>query len=183
MNYNALKDAWKLYTHRDDLTSLYPLIEELVRTRVGRDAKLRENEKTEIWTTGQLIPENYNSISLATGGALNQPLDYITPQIYYSRKPIMEYTLNGNIFMSSVNDVTVTYHHRDSKLLNDEDTNAILTAWPTLYIYAGAAEIQRYSDDEDALEKFETHYRDQINEGNKHAEMSRIGNNPVMRSA
>jgi hypothetical protein len=74
----------------------------------------------------------------------------------------------------------MTYFQKPSKLIDDNDTNAILTAWPQLYIYGGAAEIKRWGEEVDIeLEQF---YLNELFNANKQAEIGRTGDRPAMRA-
>lgn len=186
MTYLELQAAWAQYSHRDDIATILTIIEEMTRSRIGRDAELRENEVVASITHDDNLPTEFVCMRSVTNNK-QFPLSYLTPQQYEyenqnrSGVPTI-YTMIGGVFKCGAGTVNINYFERPSILINDGDTNAVLTAWPSLYLYAGAAEIKRWSDDEDEEEPFERHYQNELFLANKAAAAGRIGDIPTMRA-
>ena len=167
MNYGQLKTLVESYAHRTDLTSLLDNFCELAEARIGRKLRAIENEHTETVTTTDEayalsgLTYLYGSMLsiFATISGNRRPLTYYTKDQLDNLTSGISYTPYGYTIQANALEVrpvngnqslTITYFFRPTTLVGgDSNTNAILTAFPQLYIAAMLYEIASYERDRD----------------------------------
>lgn len=147
MNYGQIKALVEFYSHRPDLAEYMDSFFELARERISKDARLIAMEKIvtlEITAPPTVaLPADYlEAISVstpATGGNARLP--------YYTRKGLdiqqrrstgaIGYTIEGGLFDApGASSLIVNYFARPAVLVELDDTNQVLTDWPSLYLQA-----------------------------------------------
>ena len=153
MNYGTLKGRVHFYLKRDDVSAIYPQIQELANTRIASEANLIAMEvDLELDFTSQPtadLPADFSRFKevLATCNGRTYDLPV------YSRGKLANLTAgrnrggcpNGYAIYSNMVEVApwteerklqTTYYAVPAIMQADEDTNSILDRWPTLYLFA-----------------------------------------------
>lgn len=195
MNKLELKEAIAEYLHRDDITTtLYNTFIEFATRRIGLALQSYENEKVvQLMPTSHLVdlPTDFSSLRSITypnGNSVislasvpldvlyRYPLEGASPSIYaITQKKIDIRPFQDNITFD------LTYYHYPEFLVDDTDTNSILTAYPYLYLYAGLVEANRWTQDAEQLSIALNNYVNEMQIVNRESEKARTGNMPQMR--
>ena len=151
MTYAQLKQLAAFYLHRSDLEDYWDAFTSLAREKISKGARLIVMEKNlqfDFIDTVEPLPKDFiafKSVRLE-GVHGSEPLPVYTKQQLdrlVNRSgggtPI-GFTINGgNIEIgpfTSDQTVQTTYYARPAVLVSNEDTNAVLDAWPSLYLQA-----------------------------------------------
>ena len=149
MDYAAIKALVTFYMHRDDLAPYMDSFFELGRQRISNDARLLCMEITTNYvmtTPYQDLPADFieaRNVVVNVNGA-RRPLRFYTKAALdaltsRSTTTPLGYTINaGQIEVRPTAgdvDLDLTYYARPSVLVNDTDTNDVLTNFPSLYLY------------------------------------------------
>ena len=183
MNYGQLKDNWRTWSKRKDLSdALLDTIQELVTDRLGRDLRAAANTNNvtlDIPVDGLELDATIKEITDAQDSGGNV-YDYVAPHLYYDKDRYC-YTIIGNrIYAGGGASLLCAVFERPDYLVNDADENAVLTEWSNLYLYAGLTEIYRYTQENETRQHFDAQYLHELKQTNKQAERKRIGTAPVM---
>ena len=195
MNYKEIKDLTIFWVHRSDLDGVIDQIFELVRERISKDARLIVMEfplHIDFTADAQALPDDFlhfRSIRAnVTGG--QRPLKVATGNQLAIRNNTRgnsptHYSLSQNkIQVAPGQDgasVDATYYRRPTALVNDEDTNDILTNWPSLYLYAAQIYIHNLAQDTESEERAQGNYQVELEQANESDDNARYsGDTPTM---
>lgn len=197
MNYGQLIALVNNYIKRTDVAPVYPQIQELVNERLSKDARLIVMEKDVTFTfdtATQDLPADFASFKSVRGqsaagryplSVLNkQQLDNWTGADGNSGNPVA-YAVYSNVieigpFAESAS-IFATYYCRPALMVNDADTNPVLTKWPSLYLYAFLTYVANNLQDINLENVYSGQYTNELNKANESdAFASMSGNAPRM---
>ena len=199
MNYGELKSITAFYLHRTDLDQYMNQFAEQAAERISAGAKLLIME-TELSITfdenPKALPADFASFKSVRAQVARGPI----PLSVYTKQQLeslsfgstggnpIGYALIGNsieiqpFVVGQV--VNVTYFARPGTLVDDGDTNLVLSKWPDLYIQAmvmaAAQSTQDTETEQNTLSKFRTAIA-AANDHDKFAAMS--GDAPQMQGS
>lgn len=180
MNYGELQTTIKAYTHRRDLDAVIPTFIELAESRISTALRSLENEELALlsMTSNPFpLPADYAEASAVTAQADRGPraLERVTPTRMARMQSIganmdgapRYFTVAaGQItvwpFVTNPTELDITYWTQLAALVLDPDTNAILTRWPQLYLYASLVEAYVYIADTDRRDEALTIFTSEI---------------------
>ena len=194
MDKLKLKDLVSNYLHRKDMTSELDYFVDFATTRIGAELKCAENE---VNTTYQMtanpgaLPNNFGNIRslryVVSSGTISlrstnsqmmaRHSKAILPQFYIVRGKTLE-----TAGTSLNTDFYIDYFAEPDHLANDTDTNAVLTKYPHLYLYACLMEGFFFVQDNDGQERAEAQYLKELRRINNFADTQRAGGVPAMAS-
>jgi hypothetical protein len=172
-NYSDLTTSVALWLNRGDLATMAPEFVSLAEERIARDVRCRQMMTSATLTTvagveAVALPDRWiEGVSLR----IQTPqiaLEYVTPEELrgmfgseYSGLPSV-YTVQGTSLIlgpvpSQVYTVQSTYYRRFDAL-SGSATNALLTAYPSLYLFAALAEALPYLKDDQRAGLWEAKY-------------------------
>jgi len=185
MNFGELKSIWREWTHRDNISdAVLSTVEDLLRTRLGRDLRADSNQVTATLTDagdGIDLSADIKEIRMVEQGRYGQ-LAYIIPNYWeeYKRNSGYYTIKNDKLFIGKGGQVSVTYFVTPDNLVNDVDTNDTLTQWPSLYLYGGISEIYRYTQENESMTFYNDQYQVELARVNEQAQRKRIGDSPAI---
>lgn len=195
MNYGEIKNLVSVFMKRSDLDVIYPQIFELVRERISKDARLIEMEVTQhydLTDAFQDLPTDFiemRSVIVNVNGA-KRPLRFYTKQALdaltsRSVSTPIGYTLNaGQIEVRPIagdTSLDITYFSRPSNLADDNDTNDVLTNYPSLYLYAALIYAANSLQDTETENVSAQNYTDELRSANESSELAKFsGDAPTM---
>ena len=179
MNYGELKTLVSDYLHRTDLDGKIPGFIDMATQRIGRNLRSQENttilEPFQPTTLDLALPADYRGmkeISYLVGVRRIQLRSANVDKMSafaQSGELSQFYRINGlfvEIVPFSARDYRLIYYNAPVALVNDEDTNAILTAYPYLYVYGAMVEAMFYIRDFQAREGAVATFTSEIDELN-----------------
>ncbi len=151
MNWGELKKTLTRYLKRSDLVDLYPLWQDLARTRIDTACKLSEQEYRALGVpVAQYVSLPADFIEMRHLAVGRKDLEYVTAQ--QLNQMALKYGPSGGLRWYTILDnqleiypvpdensqqvLTMHYFAKLPILTQDSDTNRVLTAFPQLYIYA-----------------------------------------------
>ena len=200
MDYGTLKTTLESYLHRDDLTDLIPTFIQLAQSRMTRDLKthLLQTTGTVSLTGGTAtasLPSDYASlISIRVpwqGGVrtLQQHSLVQNAQVFEELQGSSGSPLYYAIYNNSTLEITPTpessvdlqiiYQQRLAAFTLDADTDAILTQFPNIYIYASMLEAAPFIQDDDQIAKWGKFYQGEVDSLNKYSEDAQWSGAPM----
>jgi len=200
VNYGELKTLALAYAKRPDDEGLQAILDsmvELASVRIGRDVDLMELERLatfDLVDNYVSLPQDYVKMRAiwVTRPMSKVSLDYVTPAQYADLQASVSgnhgafyYTImNGQIHVGpGINSLTINYLTKPKKLVDNQDTNYVLNAWPNLYLYGALVEIWTYLVDAEPLARAQTQYDQEVARCNRQASIARAsGSAMVMRS-
>jgi hypothetical protein len=168
-DYTELQASIAGWLIRDDLTAVIPDFIRLAEVRLATDFKTQHLiTETTIVTdaSSKALPANNKGIISAylSTNPLT-PLDYMTPDEFASRNAASEsgkplaFTVKGQtIYFGPTPDSSyncILSHYETPSLITD-NTNSLLTNYPTLYLYASLIEASDYLQEDSS--RWETKY-------------------------
>lgn len=161
-NYATLNTAVSNWLDRDDLTNRIPEFIALAEARFNRKLRIRmmETISTEITTVGGKkdydLPAGYvqmKEFHLNTSPIT--PLSYITPEMMFrleagstSGKPSVYTIMTGKVSLgptpAAAYETSMLYYKTIDPLTSLEDTNAMLTENPDIYLYGALLEAEPF---------------------------------------
>ena len=163
-DYAGLKQEVIAFTGRDDLSDRFNTFLSLAeakiyRTNSDRTLRVREMEasyalQTVAGTNSIALPADLlelRTVKIEYGGSKLE-LTYISPSSineYDSGMPT-QFTIKGgnlvfNVIPDGVYDLTIDYYALPAALSSSNQTNAILTAYPDVYLFACMASVYDYT--------------------------------------
>lgn len=150
MNFGEIKTLVEFYIHRVDYADKWPAIFELIRERISKDARLIVMETTVVPTVADKafpLPDDFIEMINLTAQREGRvySLDYYPKKqldaLSNQRTGAFGFTILGNQveLQSGEAPLSLTYYARPGQLVEDDDTNAVLTNWPSLYLHLGIA--------------------------------------------
>ncbi len=169
MNYGELKTLVEFYLHRTDFVTIWNQIFDQVTERVSKDARLLAMESKAVLTlidNAASLPADFvearSVMQAATFG--KEALQYLDRQAFENRARqytggFSAYTIDGFTIEAGKNaDIDLYYFARPASLVNDGDTNTILTAYPNLYVFGGLMyahnAVQDYESEQVATDRY-----------------------------
>jgi len=200
--YANLKTEIANYLNRDDLTSYLDTFIDLAESRMARDLRLREMETIDISTTTVSGTQSYD---LPTGYLEMRYVSYQTDPYtfltYLAPPDFMRvynvgvgsgipshYTMIGSkIYLGKMPDsakvLELGFFQRPTGLSDANTTNAILTNFPDLYLYACLAESEPFLMNDERLKVWASLYKEGIKTANESAQRGRTSSAPLNMSA
>lgn len=178
MNLGELKTLVADYMHRTNLDSKIPGFIQMATERIGRNLRSQENTTTLFPydpSTDGALPVDYRGmkeISYLTGERRIQLRGAnVDVMSMYAQTGVGSqfYKVNGlyiDIVPFLSRDYRLIYYNAPAALVDDEDTNAILTAYPYLYVYGALVEAMFYIRDFQAREGAIATFASEIDELN-----------------
>ena len=176
-NYQELKAAISgvdSFSHRDDIGGLVDEFITIAETEMfnGSQGRLRvremlvtESSATSAIVRTQALPTGYLEIRsfFMNIGTFNRAIDYLTPQQLYVRDGTgtpCAYTITSQIEYDIIPDDTyatsIIYYATPTGISASNTTNAVLTAYPTIYLYGCLWAIAQWSkNDEDEIKYYQ----------------------------
>jgi hypothetical protein len=193
-NYGELKaemDGSYGYSHRTDLTDKWPLFIQLAQSRINRDLDDYAMETRATYT----VPAGQRYTTLPTDMRV---LLNIQAAISGGRKPLLplsqeqmdtlwsfvdtgtpeNYSITGDQFElqptpGEDTEIEIYYRYRLTQFVDDTDTNAILTKYPNIYVYATLIEYAMWGQGDERLPVFERAYAAEVEGINEEADERR----------
>lgn len=193
MNYGQLKAAIADYLHRSDAAQQIELSVALARTRIGRDLRCSANLNSLEFTypfDGSFLPADFSEAkemwypsgtlqhclqpmtltqlsNLSTTGGAPAAFAIVAPAIWIRPQVTGNYQL--------------VYYAIPSELVQDTDTNAVLTLYPQLYLYGALMESFFWAQDGDLTAYAKQQYQEEIQLINAMTRSQPLGSAPAMR--
>lgn len=151
MNYGELKSLVAFYLHRDDLVLFMDGFADLAGERIGKMAELRVMEKavTHTGSTGsEPLPADFQSMKqiAASGTRGLNPLQYVSKAQFdlINRATsgfASHYTIDNKLILiaPAATDWNYVYYQTPAQMIDDNDQNAVLTKYPSLYLFSMCA--------------------------------------------
>ncbi len=141
MNYLEIKNLVKFYAHRDDLDDILSSFFELAREKISKDCRLLVMEFSDLpIIVDGVAPLPIDFIEARLVVLNGRELDYKTPSQMVSTKMPNVYTIQGTnlVFKNAINGAALVldYYAKPDNLVDDTDTNLILSNYPTLYLHS-----------------------------------------------
>lgn len=174
-DFGSLKTAVALWLNRADLAASIPDFIQFAATRIyyGSDDPVLPSAPVRTWsmqtvTTNTVastiaLPTRYLSTILIQGdqGNSGQTIDYVSPSQFTryanSQQVAERYTiLNNSIYLGGTGAQTLTHHYYQSfaDFSADADTNALLLAAPSLWLYAALVEAYVFVEADEPTKKY-----------------------------
>lgn len=205
-NYNDLIRAIGDFSHRTDIRQNVTDFIQLAEDRIDQDLIMRSNE-LRATTTAQVdsrflpLPDDFfkmRALTIAYDPDVNSETDgyvwaclYRAPQVLNeavrttSGKP-QYFTVTSQMEFERPFDygytVEMSYFSRLIPLSEINQTNDVLTNYPTLYLYGALFFLSLFEKDNEETAKFETLFVDSINKANRQEKRGRYGPAPRMAS-
>ena len=190
-NFGTLRAAVADFLHRSDLTAAIPTFIDFATARFSDELKTPEMEAIYTTTVADeeyiALPSDFRSVRLLMSE--NKPLEYLTPfelQEYARRTyrpPIPVYTIQDmqlRIYPLQTDlGVFLTYYAALPALVNDVDTNWLLTKRPDVYLHAAIAQARIYLHDDQRVLVAQQMTDKFIAEANRAAKRIAIGSSPL----
>ena len=182
------------YIHRDDLTSDIPGFIDLATQRIGRDLRSAENETildpfTPLTQIADLPADfrNIKDISWITGAArivLKASSPRAMSRFQQTGNAPAFYRVIGKqieITPFQSKDFQLIYFNAPAALVNDLDTNAILEAYPSLYLYASLIEAYFFTQDAGGHTLATQTYTSEVDVENNRTKSADAGDRPSIQ--
>jgi len=167
---------------------------ELASVRIGRDVDLMELERIASFDLDNNfigLPKDYMKMR---GVWVDRPhskvtLEYMTPNQYEDAQATISgnhgafyYTImNGQIHVGpGINTINMNYIVKPKTLIEDQDTNYVLTSWPNLYLYGALIEVWTYLLDMEPLTIAKAQYNEEVKYCNRQAAIARASGGPIV---
>lgn len=176
-DYASLQTTAAQFMQRDDLTSIMPQLVRLAEDVIYGDLDARQQDVKSTLTTAAdtqtlALPNDFmsfRSVSVAFNSS-NETLTYLSPtQFYqeyqYDNKGVPRaYTIIGsNILMQPIPDAAYTlnivYEAKLTNLSDSNTTNWLITAYPSVYLYATLMQCALYIRDDESGAKWANLYQ------------------------
>lgn len=147
MNYATLKAQVIATTHRKDLD--LDGIQELAAAEIGRDLDVIDNEGmqpltistelgTPLWSAA--LPDNFQRVKALIGGGQSQPWAALDLQALFGLAQANRsgyFAISGSkVYLGGPGPLVLIYGQALPLLIDDADTNVILTKYPNVYLHA-----------------------------------------------
>lgn len=179
-NYSELQTAVASFTHRSDLTANIPDFIRLAEDVIYGDIDSRQQDTSATLTcvanteTVALPTDfiDFRSLSLASTTPMGT-LEYLSPEQYkqefqfgYTGTPRAYTVIGNNLYLQPTPDQAYTlnaiYEAKLTNLSISATTNWLLTAYPSIYLYASLAQAAIYMEDADMEAKWVEMYQKTI---------------------
>lgn len=189
-NYGALKAVIADFLQRDNLSVSIPLFVELATARFSDE--LRTPEMEAIYTTTvtaeyTALPSDFRAVRLVMGN--DKPIEFVTP---FVMQRLAQNKANPSVPLYTIQDmqlriyplqssmaVYMTYYGALTTLVNDVDTNWLLTKRPDVYLQAAIAQARLYLHDDERVMAAQAMTDKYIAEANRAARHIAIGASPL----
>lgn len=199
-DYETLTDAISAWSHRDDLSTQYDTFIALAENEMYHNQiePLQIKQMETILNTTTVadskyltLPSDYESsrnIRLAINGG---QLQYQTPEqlqrLDTTGKPFSFSVIGSQIEFNrtpdSVYDVEIQYYARPTNIdAVTTTTNAVLTNYPSVYLYGALAQLFFNAQDEEQAVKYDRLFVNAIRGANKSNKKGRYGPAPTMQT-
>lgn len=156
---------------------------ELAAIRIGRDVRMMELDRIAMLdvVNSAGLPDGYQFMSSVTANVANREIVLISvssDQFSEVHQSINTYTVkNGQIHINGTARVTINYSVRPEELVNDADSNFVLTNAPDLYLFATLMEVWTSLLDAEAFEHARSRYEDGVAKAGITYERQTFGSN------
>ena len=193
-NYSTLQSTIADYAHRSDLSNQIPGFIQLAEERINSDLRAPEMQATATITpTGDLtpLPARFKGMRSVTGtyGANTYTLlpvspDAVTKGAVVGEPPQLYALLGTSIEIPGGEGSTFTLDYWAApEPLATANTSAVLSAYPSLYLYAALIEVGAYLQDGEYKIEATNTYAACLAKANLAADRDRYGAAPQMRVA
>jgi hypothetical protein len=198
MTYGDFKALLDRYLKRTDLRDLYDDWFLFTSLRIDKQLRLAEQEVVNVSVpTARLVslPSDFIEMrSLATSAGGGTPIRFTTLRgieiaANLQRFPtgvIRQYSIYDNNLElipapsdDSVAELTMVYYAKLPGTLTDQGTNAVLTAYPNLYLYGCMMEAAVFRMDQTDNQNYTQMWRDLAKELNDRAQSARFSGSPL----
>jgi len=196
-NYGELKTEVEDYTHRTDLTAKVPLFIQLAESRINSDLEDFAMESRASYTVpgGQrftTLPSDMRKlmnveIAVSGGRRLLMPLSQAqidSIHAFVTTGVPTNYALTGDQMElqptpGENTEVEIFYQYRLAGFSDDADTNAILTKFPNIYLYASLLEYALYVQADERIPPFRDAYGAEVARINDEAYERQMSGGPL----
>jgi len=195
MTYKEMKDLVVFWVHRTDLDTVIDQVFELASERIGKDARLIVMEKAlhiDFTATPEPLPADFlafRSLRANVAGGV-RPLKVATGNQLAIRNNTKgnsptHYSMANNALQVGPGQdgasVDATYYQQPPPLVNDLDTNGVLTRWPSLYLYAAQIYIHNMAQDTESERVAQANWQIELDGANESDDNARYsGDTPTM---
>lgn len=163
----TLLNAVSSWMHRTDLDDILPSALALVEARIRRDVRCRAMEATASGTlTSQLLDVPARFAEMRQFLIDDEVQNYITPEQWQAKRDSTnnQYTVIGDVFhvQLSTGDYQIDYVQWFAPLVDDNDSNWLLTYHPDVYLFGVLAEVAAYVEKNPAV--FASRYQAAVQE-------------------
>jgi hypothetical protein len=158
MNRGELESLVASYMHRTDLATQIPGFIDFATKRLGRMLRSQENETTLTWVTDQnpfVLPADYRGMRAVSVAQDRGPKTLTAVSLQQINRLASigipaTYAVSGKTITFApyqASTITIDYWNEPAALNTGTDTNAVLTEYPYLYLYASLVEAAIYVED------------------------------------
>ncbi len=190
------------YLKRADLADIYADFLLMTEARINAMMRLPEMEiratstpKEAFW----LLPDDWielRHIQAAVNGG-PRPLEYVTPEQADLKRRLLRgnygaafYTIVDNALeviphptTESETELEIFYYAKVPPLVNDADTNLVVTNYPNLYLYGMLAEAALYRESQELASQWLSTFMAYANDLNTRGQSARFGGNSMQMRA
>jgi len=177
MDYTAFQALVASYLHRSDLTSTIPTFIEHGRVRIGDVLRVPEMESTDTITlTNGVGALDANTVAVRSVTGPTIPLIQADPDTIAFLTSESAYCVVGlSIYAPGCATVDAVTWERPVTLLGaaGTETRPLLTAYPTIWLYAALIEAYRYLDDPENELRMQDRFDEEVRRANNRAKSVR----------
>lgn len=192
-------NAGESWSHRGDVLSVFDTFLQLTEQEIytGDESRsglrIRDMETTDTATLSTSVrtlalPSNFlefRKLNLEYSGTIYPPLKYRTPhelRVYDSAGHPCFYTITSQIEFDRVADVAYTlnrvYYAKLTAISESNATNAILTRFPSIYLYGCLAHLHKWTKNIEKALSYHELFMDAIQMANAQEQWGNIGPSP-----
>lgn len=170
-NYTELQTALTSWSHRSDLTTVIPDFIRNAELRMERDLRVSGMETsatiTATGTASLSLPTDFLELRrIYSNASPVKVLEYLTPDVFWNNYNSNQTGETKNFTIEAGQIVTGDIASQDLKIvyyakipdLATNTTNWLLTDYPDLYLYASLCELNKYTGDNEGVQKYDGLY-------------------------
>lgn len=188
--YGDLRDKVASWLQRADLATQVPDFIEFATARLSRELRVPQMEtiaSTTLAAEWTALPEDFEAIR--TIEADGKVLEYKTPfqlqrAIQLNQRPDPPiYSIQDMQFrvypFPTATPVEIGYYATIPQMVNNTDTNWLLTKWPDVYLRACLLQAREFLHDDPRMQMMETYVNKFIRDANRAGKQAAVGSGPL----
>jgi len=180
--YATLQTALANWSERSDLTALLPDFVNYAHQEIGRTLRANVNLlAADVTVSGEFVtvPTGFRAMKRAyydttprrtlimcSAEMRADIVSEFASGTYASHVSVEGSSLAFGPVPTGGGTVKTLYYATPTALVDDADTNAVLTLYPFMYLYGALAELFRYIEDDNNADRYETRFRGLIKDTN-----------------
>lgn len=190
--YLGIRDAIESWSHRNDVASRLDDFIDLAESEMNRWLRIRDMEKrSTAQTNGRFLslPPSFvemRRLRIVSGSQYYEILSKTPESLYVSAESGIPkgYTINTQIEFDRVPDSTYTvemeYYASPSAISATTTTNAVLTRFPSIYLFGALWALYQWALQEDKSDYFYNKFMNAVQSANRQDKKGRHGPAPAM---